>query len=140
MVCAGGGPVKVYLVSTGSYSDWSVRGLFSTREIAEKCKALLEDANDVEEWELDALADRVARGFHVWMVWSKDGGVVDVDQDRAYDNGIDTFAGREHIGKVEWFPDNGDKMRVYVEAADEAHATKIAADKFREHVAMRGSR
>lgn len=130
--------MKVYLVSTGSYSDWSVRGLFSTREIAEKCKAMLEDANDVEEWELDALADRVARGVKVWMVWSKDGGVVDVAY--AYDNGIDTLVKPEHTGKVVWFPDHGDKMRIYVEATDEAHATKIASDKFREHVAMRGSR
>ena len=132
--------MKVYLVSTGDYSAWTIHRLFSTREVAEKCKALLEDANDVEEWELDALADRVSRGVKVWMVWSKEGGVVDVNPDRTYDNGIDSLGGREHIGSVDWFPDNGDKMRVYVEATDEAHATKIAADKFREHVAMRGSR
>lgn len=132
--------MKVYLVSTGSYSDWSVRGLFSTRAVAEKCTALLEDANDVEEWELDALADRVTRGVKVWLVWSKEGGVVDVDPDRTYDNGVDSLGGRENIGSVDWFPNHGDKMRIYVEATDEAHATKIAADKFREHVAMRGSR
>ena len=138
MVCAGGGPVKVYLVSTGSYSDWSVRGLFSARETAEKCKALLEDSNNVEEWELDALADRVARGVTVWLVWSKEGGVVDVSH--TYANGFDCLCGGEAMGRVAWFPDHGDKMRVYVEATDEAHATKIAADKFREHVVMRGSR
>lgn len=124
--------MKVYLVSTGDYSDWTVRGLFSTLDLAEKCNAMLNDANGVEEWEVDALADRVQRGVSVWVVWSKDGGVADVSN--AYSFGV---GGEEVIGVVEWFQRG---MRVYVEAVDKAHAIKIAADKFREFVAMRGAR
>lgn len=127
--------MKVYLVSTGDYSAWTIHGMFSTREVAEKCAKLLDEANGVEEWEVDALADRVKRGVSVWLAWSGTHGVVDVD--RVYNFGVDCT---QPTGTVDWFPDHGDKMRVYVEATDEAHATKIAADKFREHVAMRGSR
>lgn len=127
--------MKVYMVSTGSYSDWTVRGLFSTLEIAQKCAAMLGDDSGVEEWEIDALTDRVRRGVSVWIVWSKTGGGVDVE--RAHDVGVECT---ESVGVVDWFPDNGDRMRVYVEATDVAHAIKIAADKFRESVAMRGAR
>lgn len=124
--------MKVYLVSTGDYSSWSVRGLFSTRDVAEKCKAMLDDANEVEEWEVDQFCDRAQRGVSVWMVWSKEGGVVDVRDARNF--GLDCT---DPVGKVDWFPEHGDKMCVYVEASDEAHAVKIAADKFREHIAGR---
>ena len=124
--------MKIYLVSTGDYSDWSVRGLFSTREVAEKFAALLGDANPIDEWEVDRCCERAQQGVSVWLVWSKEGGVVDVRD--AYNFGVDC---EEPVGKVDWFPEHGDKMRVYVEASDEAHAVKIAADKFREHIAGR---
>lgn len=54
----------IYVVTTGSYSDYSVRGLFLTKEAAEACRAELAkgqytDPNDVEEYTLDALAGHV---------------------------------------------------------------------------------
>jgi hypothetical protein len=52
---------KVYVVTVGEYSSYQIVGVFSTRESAEKIQA------DVEEWELDALAD------HEWgMNWYVD--------------------------------------------------------------------
>lgn len=51
---------KVYLVSTGSYSDTSTDSIHSTREKAEARVKQLErensnsEVNDIEEWELDA--------------------------------------------------------------------------------------
>jgi hypothetical protein len=43
---------KVYVVSTGSYSDWSIRGIFKNLEKAECYNKLINDANDIEEYEL----------------------------------------------------------------------------------------
>src|ERR1041385_8544835 len=44
-------PGTVYVVTTGEYSDYSLRGIFSTREKADELAALLRDANDVAEWD-----------------------------------------------------------------------------------------
>lgn len=133
--------MKVYLVSTGCYSDWTVRGLFSTRELADKCVEMLrlahddahDDANDVEEWLVDDLADRVKRGMQVWMVWSE-GMTVEVDTLRAYDSDLRSD---DAVGVVKVFcvGQPHAAMRVIVEARDMDHAIKIAADKFREFVA-----
>jgi len=43
----------VYAVSSGSYSDYSIEAIFSTRERAEHYALILSEANDVEEYELD---------------------------------------------------------------------------------------
>lgn len=59
-------PTKVYLLSTGDYSDYTVLGVYSSREKAEAEKAFFErpyevswmegmkqDAAEVKEFELD---------------------------------------------------------------------------------------
>lgn len=45
--------MKVFLVSTGSYSDYNVEGIFSTYEKANDFKNYIRYANDIEEYELD---------------------------------------------------------------------------------------
>jgi hypothetical protein len=42
----------VYVVTTGSYSDYSVRAIFADRELAELHRSQLSDANEVEEFDL----------------------------------------------------------------------------------------
>lgn len=52
--------MKIYMVSQGEYSDYSVLGLYTTREAADEHAALLNKARvygdeaSVEEWEADA--------------------------------------------------------------------------------------
>ncbi len=46
--------MKIFLVSSGSYSDRATDGLYSTMEKAEEAKKLFNADNDIEEWELDA--------------------------------------------------------------------------------------
>ena len=58
--------MKVYLVSDGCYSDYSIRGVFSTAELAESYRAVLagDDSDSdaaVVEWEVDAEAGKVWR-------------------------------------------------------------------------------
>lgn len=53
--------MKVYVVTTGEYSDYTIRGIFSTKEGAEKAIAAMEvyppaycsSVNPIEEYELD---------------------------------------------------------------------------------------
>lgn len=44
---------KVYLVSTGCYSDYHVLAIFSTREKAQQYWDLCSEPNDIEEFEID---------------------------------------------------------------------------------------
>jgi hypothetical protein len=43
----------VYIVSTGEYSDWEVRAVFTNKEKAEQFQQFADPNNSVEEWELD---------------------------------------------------------------------------------------
>lgn len=43
--------MKIYVVTTGSYSDYSIHSIFLNKDKAMECEALLENANDIEEYE-----------------------------------------------------------------------------------------
>jgi hypothetical protein len=45
--------MKVYVVTTGSYSDYGIDKVFTNKEKAEEYAEWLEDSNDVEEYETD---------------------------------------------------------------------------------------
>jgi hypothetical protein len=42
--------MKVYLVTTGWYSDYSIAAVFTDKAMAERHRVQRTDANDVEEW------------------------------------------------------------------------------------------
>lgn len=55
----------VYVVTDGSYSDYGIKAIFSTKELAEE----YQDAgkfDDIEEWELDAEVGKIPR--ETWNV------------------------------------------------------------------------
>jgi len=65
--------MKVYIVSTGSYSDWCINRIFIEKEKAYKYAEVLHDANNVEEYEtsddvIDAVIDNrlYIRGQIIW--------------------------------------------------------------------------
>lgn len=74
--------MKVYLVSSGEYSDYGIDAIFSTRELAERYLAGNEkydkyDLYVIEEWELDEHQHEALRP--IWIVWiglSKDSGKI----------------------------------------------------------------
>lgn len=119
--------MKVYLVSTGSYSDYSVRAICSTKEKAEIVRQAIakgysyDDANDIQEFELDEVFDIIDRGMSIWMVaWRGD-----------YENvRADKFSpdfGAEGIRETHCGPK---AYTILVEARDEDHAKKIALEKW----------
>jgi hypothetical protein len=62
---------KVYAVSSGSYSDYRVDAIFSTKKLAEEFMRIIphNDYNAIEEYEIDPVApDIIKRGYSIWSV------------------------------------------------------------------------
>ena len=111
--------MKLYMVTDGHYSDYSVRGIYSTQEKAEWAKKVYKADNEIDEIELDALPESPPG-----MLWYS----VDMD---AQGNGMSVeVENAEYAHKDEWRP-YGDGVRVafYMWAKDEAHAVKIANER-----------
>lgn len=125
--------MKVYVVSVGEYSDVRVVGIYSDKSVADAVFAGFAGHAFMEEFVVDA-GPRPPResGLKPWRVTSdwKSINVAFCDQ---IDDGRD-FNGRT-FGVV-WADEGGLPFSVNLWARDKAHATKIAADKFREFVAM----
>ena len=62
---------QVFAVSSGSYSDYRVNAIFSSRELAKEYMAAVSnsDYNEIEVYELDPpTVDLLLRGYSVWRV------------------------------------------------------------------------
>ncbi len=122
----------IYLVSDGSYSDYSVLGLYSTMEKAEYARTLYAAENGIEKIELDDLPPHPP-GELAWSVMISDNGdVYRVSQIAPYD---DTYVGIKSYRHDAW-QDRKSGRSFYLWARDEAHAIKIATEKRREMLAM----
>jgi hypothetical protein len=61
----------IYAVSSGSYSDYRIDALFSSKKLAEDFMATVKDNdyNNIEEYQLaPPTADLIRRGYSVWRV------------------------------------------------------------------------
>ena len=96
----------IYAVSRGEYSDYRIVALFSTEAKAQEYIAALKskdqdfnEYNEIEQYELDPdTADRVQRGYTVWIViMLKDGTV-----ERAEEGGTDSY-----------YAENAPKFRIW---------------------------
>jgi len=70
---------KVYMISSGSYSDYAVNRCFSTKELAEEWIGIFKENSDyfIEERNLDDMSDKLQplsgemiMNFHTGEVWS----------------------------------------------------------------------
>ena len=122
---------KVYLVSEGSYSNYHIIGVFSTRELADKLAAHDKD-REVEEWELDADAERVRVGLALYSAHMNEDG-----------NDSNASAGeweddeKYYITAVRKDANGEPEPTLYctVYATDKQHAIKIANEKRIELIA-----
>ena len=123
---------KVYIVTSGSYSDYHICAASLDKEhaelLAEKYTDSYDDA-EVEEYELDEFFEEAKRGyFWYWCECNvKNGmfGQVEVKQVASYGSGV--------VGKVvKSF--RRDHLYVDVLAENDEHARKIAAEKFATYV------
>lgn len=114
--------MKVYRVSTGSYSDERTHSIWSTKEKAEKINELLDDANSIEEWELDM----VPQDDDFWWLFkfSPDGTCT---ERKAKSYGYGDIEDNEGYLEVE----------VETKSFDVEKAFKIATDKRAEYLAKK---
>ena len=129
--------MTIYLVSDGEYSDYTVLGLYSTKEKAEEARALYA-ANYIEEFELDAIPPHPP-GELRWTVRMKDSGDIP-----------DAFQAFQMPAGADYVPFESDRMFfitqlesrcpktdgrfMYLWARDKDHAIKIASEKRREMI------
>ncbi len=110
---------KVYMVTDGSYSDYRVLGIYSTKAKAEKAKVLFNADNEIDTIDLDVVP-KTPRGMLRWVVTMGHNG--------------DTGGARRETCEynyvraslyVPWGGANA-IMQAYVWAKDEEHAVKVA--------------
>lgn len=72
--------MKVYLVTTGSYSDYSTRHICEKKELAEKLATHYgTEANEIEEWELtteDSPVGKLPKDSQVWTIFFNKSGEI----------------------------------------------------------------
>ena len=61
--------MTIYVVTSGTYSDYGINAMFSTKTLAEEWIAKLEGSYDIEEWELDA--EKNSEPLTLWQVIGK---------------------------------------------------------------------
>ena len=77
---------KVYAVSTGSYSDYRIESIYSTRELAEEAISLSDTPNyyDIEEFDLDPPNAPAKDGWGMYTVVLHTSLTQDVDSKTTY--------------------------------------------------------
>ena len=136
----------VYAVTAGSYSDYRIVALFSTKERAEEFIAAMtkpdgyNELNGIEEFELDPqTADMIRRGYSVWYVQM----LIDGNTERCERTNTDLYNVGE-VGHRIWDRANAPAYKgrgipnilmSHVWAKSEAAALKIVNEKRLEMIA-----
>ena len=117
---------RVYVVTSGEYSDFRIEGIFTTRKKAILAKALIIDSNDVEERVLDEATPPIGRGLDLFTVRIKKDGI-----HKVFKEGYITGDYISKANNKKCIPFNWDKsmMECYIWARDEQHARKIANER-----------
>lgn len=123
---------KVYIVTSGDYSDYHICAASLDKEraeiLAEKYTDRFDDA-EVEEYELDEFFEEAKQGYFWYWCWCKieNGmfGQVEVRQ-------LDSY-GTDVVGKVVKSLRH-EQLFVDVLAENDEHARKIAAEKFATYI------
>jgi len=118
---------KVYIVTSGDYSDYCIHAVFSTSGAAETfCNTF--NCDEVEEWDIDGYAELGIGKKPFCVEISKEGNAtvsIYISSDYLPPNKpINVFFGRDEI------------LRVYCFANDKQHAIKIANEKRVEFIAL----
>lgn len=116
---------KIFVVTTGEYSDYRISGVFSTKEKAEDFVNFVEKHNanryylEIKEYGVDEFSEASKKGFFVFRVEMDKQGNSKVSSKSALVSDFD----KDDINI--W----GGKLFMDCYAKDEKHATKIANEK-----------
>lgn len=115
----------VYLVTSGTYSDYNVRGIYSTEEKAQEAKELFAADNYIEKIVIDEIPPHPEGMFLFSVRMDKDG---ECSKSEICDIGYQ---------EVGWRPyGDGFNVLFHLFARDKEHAIKIANEKRIELLAM----
>ena len=124
---------KVYVVSTGAYSDWSIAGIYDAKhkkEAEEEILNLGSNVNDLEEYELN----KPVNSREEWVVtYRPENGTWTAQKDSLYClNEVQT----SRYGPFnEWI-----KYYVHLKAKNREAALKIGNEKISQYIAKRNGR
>ena len=114
----------IYVVTSGEYSDYSIRALFSTKELAQDFIDIQPNPqyHRIEEYEIDKFERHIREDMRCYRV------AMDIDGNSSvYPSDFDSND-EEYLNL--YHQSNGVKSFVtYLYAKDEAHAAKIANEK-----------
>lgn len=120
----------IYVLTEGSYSDYHIIGVYSTKELVEEAQSLYEHSQ-IEEYDLDNIPEHPP-GMKAWFVQIENGG--NDHYTRQVGPSDQTIP---HEFEYE-YPNHGDKSYfVNCWAVDKDHAQKIALDKYYQHQATK---
>ena len=125
-----------YAITAGSYSDYRVCAVFTTRELAESECFMYGAGVEVEEFPLDPVLPKPPAGMHGFFCFEK----YDTDAMTKDTTAIDAYRkhGRDmpesNVGLV--WTDSLDFLAVNLWARDKSHAIKIASEKFAQYRAI----
>lgn len=114
----------VYLVTSGSYSNYGIEAAFSTRELAQKYIDATSssdrwDAAEIEEWDLDDNAEKLIAGFKFYFGRINESG--DITE-------LEECHSRYSNNEVPGF-DAANSMYSSMMAKDKEHARKILGER-----------
>jgi hypothetical protein len=110
---------KVWIVTTGEYSDYGISAVCSTEDKANQAAGMFRDANTPFEMEIDAHVPKAKRGLKLFLCW-----VNKYDTDISPSQFDPTFGDNTDVETK-----NGESLRLWVWAKDTQHAAKIANEK-----------
>ena len=124
---------KVYVVTTGTYSEYSLRGIFTVKKRALRAAELLGtegDPSNVEEHVVNRKCGGAPRGKVLWVVFMTAEGDSDYTPQKA------CYSGPESLPTTNPRRGGPDSSWIFtVWAKDAAHATKAANDRRRQAIA-----
>jgi len=116
--------MKIYIVTSGCYSDREVVAAYTTPELAESAKKICDEDGDIIEMELDQMPAHEP-GTKLYLLYMLRNG--DVKQQPC---AISAFSESEEVVEWTWETEESKKGWTFkVWARDEAHAVKIAGEK-----------
>ena len=115
---------KVYIITEGSYSDYRILTVCSTKQEAEKVILLFDDAG-IEEWEIDTF---LSDGRAAWNVLLTGDG--DVERVEKMDDPSMVIEGSFCVLLAHGI--SAGSYNCFVWGKDEQHAVKVASEKCRE--------
>lgn len=119
--------MKIYVLSTGEYSDCRVMGVFSTREKAEVYGRQF-NSEDIGEFELDVLTPH-PEGYQSWELW------INVETGEILKPHVNDDQPNERYAFMLTY--NNIEAIIHCWARDEAHAIKIAGERRAEYLARK---